>query len=353
MIQRPTSEQGRALGYGAVVNGVPTFSDGTGGMPATMDKAAMGQLAQERSISRADVGAAGNVLASDVTGAPVSTADRVASLVRNTNVPITGSRPTAQQFADADRINIATRDPRSAAGTAARNLTIDAQYGSPRLRRMAEQALAQLSAGTSNAGQAAQLGEQQQAAIGAQGATELANTDARGRNALDAIQLQGANQLADTALSARLRPPQAGQIVQAADGSYTVVDPRTAASTPVLGKDGKPLRGALKNQEAPIYTSAGGAQTLESLTNSILGINPNTGLRDGKDAQPVTGEERFAAMQQASQMLQQLRGGQAAQPAASVGPPAQAAEFLKQNPQYKEQFDQKYGAGTAARLLGR
>lgn len=241
---------GRHLNVGAMVNGVPTFSDGSGGgsIPRTMSNEQIAGYGDH--LSRADAGALGGVLASDVTGAPVSTADRVATLVRNTPVPITGSRPTAQQFADADRINIATRDPRSAAGTAARNLAIDAQYGSPRLRRMAEAALAQLSAGTSAAGQTAQLGEQQQAAIGAQGAAELANTDARGRNALQAIQLQGANQLADTALTARLRPPEAGQVVQAEDGSYAVVDPRTAGARAVLNKEGKPLRGAQVKSDA-------------------------------------------------------------------------------------------------------
>lgn len=317
--------QTRHLNYGAVVDGVPTFSDGTGGIARTVSPEALQQLGQERSISRADVGAAGNVLASDVPGAPTSTAGRVAQLVRNANVPITGSRPTAQQFADADRLAIASRDPRSAAGIAARNLTIDAQYGSPRLRRMAEQALQQLAAGTDAGGLSAQQAQENQAALGTQGQNALAETDARGRNALQAIQLQGQNQLADTALTARLRAPTPGQLVQAADGSYTLVNPRTAAATPVL-QGGKPLRGQPKNPPAPIYTSAGGAQTLEALTNSLLGVNPITGMVEDPNApngqRVPTGQERFAAMQQAAGQLRALgaQGGATA--------PADEADFL-------------------------
>lgn len=317
--------QTRHLNTGAMVDGVPTFSDGTGGIARTVSPEALQQLAQERSISRADVGAAGNVLASDVPGAPTSTEGRVAQLVRNANVPITGSRPTAQQFADADRLAIASRDPRSAAGIAARNLTIDAQYGSPRLRRMAEQALQQLAAGTDAGGLSAQQAQENQAALGTQGQNALAETDARGRNALQAIQLQGQNQLADTALTARLRAPTPGQLVQAADGSYTLVNPRTAAATPVL-QGGKPLRGQPKNPPAPIYTSAGGAQTLEALTNSLLGVNPITGMVEDPNApngqRVPTGQERFAAMQQAAGQLRALgaQGGATA--------PADEADFL-------------------------
>ncbi|MEO7198912.1 MAG: hypothetical protein ABIY56_01705 [Dokdonella sp.] len=279
---------GRHLNVGAMVNGVPTFSDGTGtgGIPRTMsDKQIKGY---GDNVSRADAGALSNVLASDVTGGPTSTADHVNQLVSSANVPITGSRPTAQQFADADRINIATRDPRSAGGTAAHNLAIDAQYGSPRLRRLAETALAQMTAGANQGGLSAQQAEQQQAAIGAQGQNELANTTLRGQNALQAIQLQGGNELANTALTSKIQKPTAGQLVQSPDGSYTLVNPITAATTAVHAADGSPLKGQLKNPPAPIYTTAGGSAMLTKMTDQFLGVNPLTGMID--DAKAPNGQ---------------------------------------------------------------
>ena len=223
-------EGGRRLPMGAMVNGVPTFSDGTAGIPQTMSPEAMKQLAQERSISRADVGSGANVLASDVTGGRTpSTAEQVATLVRNASVPITGSRPSAEQFAAADRNAIALRDPRSAAGIAARNLDMEAQYGRGGARRGAALALQALTDGTNAAGITAQQGENAQAL-----------TAAQGQNALDQVALQGQNALANTALEnrGRLQMPRAGQQVTLADGTLGIQDPITGAITRSTLADG-------------------------------------------------------------------------------------------------------------------
>jgi len=224
-----TVEGGRTLPVGAMINGVPTFSDGSGraGIPRTMDDATIKSYGDH--LSRADAGALSNVLASDVTGTTPSTDERVATLVRNADVPITGSRPSAEQFAAADRNAIALRDPRSAAGIAARNLTVDAQYGSGGARRAAAQSLQDLTAGTDAAGITAQRGE-----------NAAAITDAQGQNALDQTALQGRNTLANTALEnrGRLQLPRAGQQVVLADGTLGVQDPMTGAITASKLADG-------------------------------------------------------------------------------------------------------------------
>lgn len=312
-------EGGRTLPVGAMIDGVPTFSDGSGraGIPRTMDDATIKSYGDH--LSRADAGALGNVLAGDVAGAGTVTQDqmvdqRVAQIQR----PITGSRPSAEQFAAADRNAIALRDPRSAAGSAARSLEMEAQYGRGGARRAAVQGLQDLTAGANAAGLTAQQGENAQAL-----------TETQGQNAMDQVMLQGQNQLANTALetAGRLRMPRAGQQVTLADGTLGLQDSMTGAITRSTLPDGSVAKGQPRNPPAPIYTSAGGAASLQALTNNILGINPNTGMIDDKAApggsRLPTNEEQFAAMQKAQQQLESLGGGGAAKPA---GPKAGVVE---------------------------
>lgn len=343
---------GRHVNIGAMVNGVPTFSDGSAGMPQTVDKAGMAQLAQERSISRADQGAAGNVLASDVLGSTPSTSQQVATLVRNANVPITGSRPTAQQFADADRLNALSMDPRSAAGTVTHNLAMEAQYGTNvAARRNALNSLAQLNAGVNQSGVLAQQGEQQQ---------EL--SDQQGRNALATTALQGHNQLANTALQGRdaiataraqLQMPHKGVQVTLNDGTLGLQDPVTGVITRSTLPDGTVAKGQLKNPLPPIYTSQGGQKALSELTNNILGVDPVSGMIHDANApggqRLPSNAEQFAAMQKAQQQLQQLGGAQGG-PAAGATPSVDA--FLdaarKANPgvsdaDLRNYYQKKYG----------
>jgi len=222
------ASDGRRLPYGAMVNGVPTFSDGSSGIPGvagsiprTMDDATIQNLGNK--LNRVPAGAVGNVLSSDATGVTPSSADQVAQLVRNAPQTITGSRPSAAQFADADRLAIASQDPRSAAGIAAHNLSMDAQYGgTARLRRSAEQSLASLTQGTQQAGLEAQQGEQQDNVVGMQGRNELANTA-----------LAGQNQLADGRLQLqRAQLTREGHPVTLADGTIGVMNPATGQITP-------------------------------------------------------------------------------------------------------------------------
>jgi hypothetical protein len=321
-----------------MVNGVPTFSDGTGGIARTMTDDQIKHFGDN--LSRADVGAAGNMLASDALGgATPSTDQMVAQRIAQIQQPITGSRPSAEQFAAADRLAIAQQDPRSAAGIAARNLSIEAGYArTPRLRRMAETALANLQAGTQQSGLAGQQAEAQ-----------AADTAATGRNALDAIQLRGTlegqNQLANTALEARLRPPAAGQQVQLADGTIGLISPTTGAITRATLPDGTVAKGQPKNPLPPIFTTPGGGPALKALADSFLGVNQLGEMPDEKNpgkTRVPTGEESYRAMQWAAQHLQQLGVGQptaAAPKAPSVGTVSGGYRFKGGDPSVQSNWE--------------
>lgn len=243
-IRRPDGSTAK-LNYGAMVNGVPTFSDGSGmpagspgAIPRTVSDATLTRLASAPSISRADVGALGTALATDGQGGTPTQEQMVQRLVRAAPRPITGSRPSPEQFAASDLAAIASGDPRSALGTAASNLRSEAAYArTPRLRRMAESQLQQLTGGVAQLGQQGVQGEQAQVLGQQQGDQAMALENQR-----------GANQLADTAM--QLRRPQPVQLVQQADGTYAGVDTRTNTAAPTIGPDGKPLRGMATRDDA-------------------------------------------------------------------------------------------------------
>jgi hypothetical protein len=298
---------GRHLPYGGMVNGVPTFSDGTGSIPNTMTPEAMARLASAPSIGRADVGALGHALASDALGGPVSSQQMVQQNLTRLEgaAPITGSRPSAEQFAASDRNAIALRDPRSAAGIAARNLSVEAGFArTPRLRRLAADQLAAFQTGTQRGAELTQQGDQAQALQTQQGEQALAQTAA-----------QGQNTLANTALeqTLKLKMPRAGEAVTLDDNTLALRDPITGVITRSTLPDGTVAKGLPKSPAPPIYTSAGGQAALQAMTNSILGINPNTGMIEDKNAEGgarvPTGDETYAAMQKAQQQLQSLGQG--------------------------------------------
>lgn len=273
---------GRELGYGAMVNGVPTFSDGTGGVPATMSPEQIADLGKERSITRADAGALAMPLASDALGYTPSPEQMIAAKAGQITRPITGSRPTAADFAASERNAIASGDWRSAAGTAASNLRQDAAYArTPRLRRMAEQQLANLAAGAQQSGALAQQGEQQQAAI-----------DAQGRNALDVADRQGQYSLAEA--QTQLQRPRAGNPVTLADGTLALQDTYNGSVTPSTGPDGKPARAMVtRDDSATRRTQAIQDQLARTAAEIAKNWTPPAGAQ--ADAQPPYGQFREQA----------------------------------------------------------
>lgn len=226
---------GTRLPYGAMVDGVPTFSDGSGGIRRTVTNETIRTLGDRLQTAPSPKAP----LASDVLGY-TPTPEQAASLVRPTAVPITGSRPTAQQFAASERDAIASGDWRSAAGTVASNLQKDAQYaGTPRLRRAAAQTLGAQLAGSLRAGEQA-VGANNEAAIdSARNANALALENLRGQYGLQ----QGALDTARTLLTRQL--PQ----TTLADGTIALVGPDGVA-TPARLPDGAPARAAVTRDDS-------------------------------------------------------------------------------------------------------
>jgi hypothetical protein len=227
---------GRALGYGAMVNGVPTFSDGSNGIPRTMTDDQIQQLGSR--LSRADAGALAQPLASDALGYTPSTEQmvnqRIATLRRNQ--PITGSRPSAADFAQSEREAIASGDWRSAAGTVAHNLMVDAQTVSRPQRQLA---LARL--------QALQGGVNQDEALAGQQATQAAQFE----NAQNLENLRGQYGLAEGAQRARLAQlTRQGHAVTLADGTLALMDPLTGQITPSRLGSGQAGRALVSKDDA-------------------------------------------------------------------------------------------------------
>ena len=247
-IDTGTTVGGRSLPYGAMVNGVPTFSDGSGngGVPRTMSDATIKGLGDRLPTAPPQTTA----LASDVLGRTPAAGEGY-GLVRAAP-PITGSRPTAQQFADADRNAIALRDPRSAAGIAARNLEMETQYGgTPRVRAQAAQSLAALEGGTQQGGLQSQQAEAALAQAGVQGDNALRQVQAQGQNALAAEDLRGRYGLQNTGLEIqRAQLTRAGHPITMEDGTLGLMDPLTGAVTRSRQADGSPAKALVSKTDA-------------------------------------------------------------------------------------------------------
>lgn len=300
---------GQKLPYGAMVNGVPTFSDGSNGIARTMTDDQIKNLGSRLNIATAPL----EPLASDTLGYTPSNdqmvSQRMAQLQRFQ--PVTGSRPSATDFAQAERDAVASGDWRSAAGTVAHNLDIDAQYGG--------------AAGKTKA----MLGRQALFAGINQGETAADQQAARTQQAGDAMDLEnlrGQWGMADTTQKARLAQlTRTGKPVTLADGTMGLQDPITGVVTPSTMADGTVARALVdKKAQEPIYASTGGQRMLQQMTNNILGVDPLTGMVKDPNApggtRLPTNAESYAAMQKAMGQMRSLNGG-AATPAPAAAKP--------------------------------
>lgn len=314
---------------GAMVDGVPTFSDGSGGIARTMTDDQIKHAGDN--LSRADAGALALVKGSDVLGGTPTSEQMVQQRMADVQRPITGSRPSAQAFAEADRNAALMRDPRSVAGIAARNLDMDAAYGrTPRVRRAAADQIKALTEGLS--GEVAQAGKI---------AGDQALRQASDAAALQRTELEGANNLANTNLAGRFELAKAdrqnlvGQKVVLEDGTIALMHPVSGAITRATDGEGKTVKERTEKQTSPIYTSAGGAQMLTDLTNKFLGLDPTTGMIVDKNAKggmraPTPAEIAKAQVAARDQLLslQQQGGETAAAPVTASGPNGERLQLV-------------------------
>ena len=224
------SDPGKLYRTGA--NGEHIYSDGTGGIPATMTRqqAQSGNL--PGNVTVVPSAAFSRPLLSDVTGhANSSTADgvamRMAALQRQQ--PVTGSRPSPEAFAEANRLSALNRDPRSAYGIAARDAQVRSGGDTSRTgRRIAAGQLADLMSGpqTAAAGLAGRMTSQQEQDAALQ--RVIAQGQVEGQNALD---------LAQQEALARPRQP-----ITLEDGTLASFNENTGAVAPAAMPDGTPAR---------------------------------------------------------------------------------------------------------------
>lgn len=320
-VLRPASEtgvtvpDGRKLPYGAMVNGVPTFSDGSGGfaghaasIPRTMTDAEISSLG----------GRLNTVPASALTNAVdpysgQSSDQAVASLVRGGQGSKFGISP--QQDAAADLAAVSNQDPRSTLGRAALNASRSANAASTTLQR--------------------------KAALG-----NLANLQ-------DAVAKTALENISDPAALARVNAEN-----QATLQRQTLANQGDIARQN-LANEGDLARADLTGQYDVLSRMAQG-QTKTTLTDKdlnaqaikllpqVLGLNA-LGQMDDKGA---PGGSRPATQQEIADGLARAKAIIQGQLAPSGGPNDAQIAFLKQNPSLRGQFDQKFGAGAAAKVLG-
>lgn len=322
------SDGGRLLGYGQVVNGVRTFSDGSGGPtapPRTMSDADIANLGKEGRLSRADAGiggniaslafrsgaslgggtAAGNVLA----GTPELGSAAGYALSRTLSAPqvetpsaygqARADNIEAQRMTASDASSIVTRDTRSALGRAARAADIDARSSFGTKRERAARYAAATSALDAAAGGGltaqSQLGGEQVRSAGA-----LAQESMRQAGDTARANLNAQAEIA-RAFANRPAPTQ----VPLADGTLGLLgqDGTVRSATDAWGNAVRP-----RNQP-----SAEEIKTINDHARLLLGVDKDSGLkRDGtpptaRELRSATAAARAAAtaMSEAQERMQQ------------------------------------------------
>ncbi|HET6631519.1 MAG TPA: hypothetical protein VFG73_02270 [Rhodanobacteraceae bacterium] len=241
-------------------HGEHVYSDGSGGIPATMtrEQAQSGNLGGNVNVV-SDKAFTGAPLLSETTADGGSTqAQGVAAARARLTRPDTGGgfamSPQMQQ--QARLADVASGDWRSPLGTAASNLRTDIATGDPAERAAAAGQLAELTRGVNavNAGQGAEAlaGENNAATLRRQGlantgAQQVASTQASGALA----QQNAAN--AGAATVAKLRRPES--LVPTRGGGLVSV--RGGKATPVVGEDGTPIQGGTPKRTQAILDQMG------------------------------------------------------------------------------------------------
>lgn len=290
-----TSINGRPLGYGAMVNGVRVFSDGTGGPgapPATMTKAQIDALANGNRISVADSGIGGNIqseaFAAGRPGAGVL--GRTPELGSAAGYAVT--RPAQQQGgvfhmpsqadqAASDIASALNRDTRTPIGLAMRNADVDAD-GSARGRRGERQRRNEAVVGA-----LADAAKQSAANQGAAAVEGMRNRTDLARAAMD-----NQGELA----RAQINRPMPSTI-DMADGTLGAVG-ADGVARPIVGADGKPARRMLARDDSATKRS----EDLYDKWNAAAADMLKNSVEIGKQATP----EQIAAARLAAAQLNGL-----------------------------------------------
>lgn len=315
-----TSISGRPLGYGANVNGVRTFSDGTGGIPATIADTQVGVLANK--VNRADAGIGGGI----GTEANGGTLDLSAGAITPTGRPAAAVDPiaraqainaTAEQNAASDIASIANRDPRSVLGSAARNAAVDARsVGGVKGATALSDALTGLYG----------VAEKPLAS-----ASSLGDISVRDAGEMSRAQLQSRTDLQREGIARTPLPER----VPLADGTLGILGPdgvvrpaRDASGGAVRPQEGKP------QVDLPSYGKA-----VNEISQQLLGVDQVTGMipdpTDPKKSRVPTAQE-MGSVADAARVIAGKRFGVSA--GAPGGPPAEGGIAAAPAKPTKQQF---------------
>jgi len=325
------SDAGRPLGYGQVVNGVRTFSDGsgTGGIPRTMSDDQIKSLgANINTISDANFvnPGAGTLGVTPELGSLNRTLPQANPLSSAISAEL--DRQNAERGARSDVGSIFNEDQRSALGIAARNARIN-------LSGMHGARTSRYGGGMSPYQGAIQglIDQANAPVVGANGAatraTELTRTGMTEQGSLDRAKLttDAENNRSNAQLSRGLDRYETDPTT----GAVTLI--RNGVAQPVTDQSGKAF--SLSQQPTKV------APEIAKVANDIY-----NGLPD-KDAQgkPISDEDRW------NTALARANGQSGAPASVGTAPPPEAIDMLRKNPSLKAKFDAQFGKGLSDRYL--